>query len=89
MFLMENYNEAELVNIGCGDDISIKDLAVTIKDIVGFEGELTFDTTKPDGTPRKLLDMTKMHSLGWKHKITLNDGIKMVYQDVLSKNLFQ
>ena len=87
-FLMENYNEANLVNIGCGEDISIKDLALTIKNIVGFEGELIFDTSKPDGTPRKLLDMSKMHSLGWKHKISLTEGIKSVYTEVLDNNLF-
>lgn len=88
LFLLENYNDKELVNIGCGEDISIKDLALLIKDIVGYQGELTFNTDKPDGTPRKLLDMTKLHGLGWKHKISLRDGISQVYQDVLDKGLF-
>lgn len=88
LFLLDNYNDKELVNIGCGEDISIKDLALLIKDIVGYEGELTFNTDKPDGTPRKLLDMTKLHGLGWKHKISLRDGISQVYQDVLDKGLF-
>lgn len=87
-FLLENYNEKELVNIGCGEDISIKDLALTIKKVVGFEGELKFDTSKPDGTPRKLLSMDKLHQLGWKHKIELEEGIKSVYQEVLEGNLF-
>ena len=87
-FLLQNYNEKELVNIGCGADISIKDLALTIKKVVGFEGELTFDTSKPDGTPRKLLSMDKLHGLGWKHQIELEDGIKSVYKNVLDNHLF-
>ena len=87
-FLLQNYNEKELVNIGCGADISIKDLALTIKKVVGFDGELTFDTSKPDGTPRKLLSMEKLHGLGWKHQIELEDGIKRVYKSVLDNNLF-
>ncbi len=88
-FLMQNHNEAGWLNIGCGEDISIKDLALTIKDIVGFEGDLQFDTSKPDGTPRKLLDMTLMHQMGWKHQIKLEDGIKSVYQHVLEQNIFE
>ena len=87
-FLLQNYNEKELVNIGCGEDISIKDLALTIKKVVGFEGELTFDTSKPDGTPRKLLSMDKLHGLGWKHQIELEAGIKRVYKNVLDNQLF-
>jgi GDP-L-fucose synthase len=82
MFLMENYNEAELVNIGTGTDISIKDLALLIKKIVEYKGKLEFDASKPDGTPRKLMDVTKLHNLGWKHKISLEAGIEMVYKDV-------
>jgi GDP-L-fucose synthase len=82
LFLMESYNEAELVNIGTGTDISIKDLAMLIKKISGYEGKLEFDASKPDGTPRKLMDVTKLHNLGWKHKISLEEGIKMVYKDV-------
>ncbi|HXB10754.1 MAG TPA: GDP-L-fucose synthase [Bacteroidia bacterium] len=81
-FLMQNYNEAELVNIGTGTDITIKDLALLIKKISGYEGKLEFDATKPDGTPRKLMDVTKLHNLGWQHKISLEEGIKMVYRDV-------
>ena len=80
VYLMENYSEPELVNVGTGEDISIKDLALLIKDIVGFEGELTFNTSKPDGTPRKLMDVSKLHSYGWKHKIGLREGITSVYE---------
>ena len=82
-FLLQHYNEKEIVNIGCGEDISIKNLALMIKEIVGFEGELAFDTSKPDGTPRKLLSMDKLHNLGWKHQIELEEGIKSVYKEVL------
>jgi GDP-L-fucose synthase len=83
-YLMQNYNEEGLVNIGTGEDISIRDLAILIKDIIGFEGEIKFDTSKPDGTPRKLMDVSKLHSKGWKHKIELADGIKLAYQDFLA-----
>ena len=75
LFLMQNYNDFETVNIGTGIDISIKELALTIKKIVGFEGELEFDASKPDGTPKKLLDVSKINNLGWKHTINLEDGI--------------
>ncbi len=87
-FLLQNYNEKELVNIGSGEDMSIKDLALAIKKVVGFEGELTFDTSKPDGAPRKLLSMDKLHGLGWKHQIELEAGIKRVYKNVLDNQLF-
>ena len=80
VFLMEEYNEPNLINVGTGEEISIKDLALLIKDIVGYEGELTFDTSKPDGTPRKLMDVGKLHKLGWKHKIELKEGVAQVYQ---------
>lgn len=83
-YLMQNYDEEGLVNIGTGEDISIKDLALLIKSIVGYEGEIKFDTTKPDGTPRKLMDVTKLHSKGWKHTVELNEGIKLAYGDFLS-----
>lgn len=79
VFLMENYSEPELVNVGTGEDISIKDLALLIKEVVGFAGELTFNTSKPDGTPRKLMDVGKLHSHGWKHQIELREGISSVY----------
>jgi GDP-L-fucose synthase len=75
LFLMENYNEKETVNIGTGEDITIKQLAETIQKIVKFEGNLVFDASKPDGTPRKLLDVSKINNLGWKHKINLEEGI--------------
>lgn len=83
-YLMQHYDEAGLVNIGTGEDLSIKDLALLIKSIVGFEGQLTFDNSKPDGTPRKLMDVSKLHAQGWKHKVTLDEGIKLAYQDFLN-----
>ena len=82
VYLMENYDASdigEFVNIGVGEDLTIRDLAEMIKDIVGYEGEIVFDTSKPDGTPRKLLDVTKLHNLGWQAKISLEDGIKHAY----------
>lgn len=82
-YLMQNYNEEGLVNIGTSEDISIKDLALLIKDIIGYEGAIKFDTSKPDGTPRKLMDVSKLHSKGWHHKIELRDGIKLAYEDFL------
>jgi GDP-L-fucose synthase len=85
-FLMENYNEDNLINIGTGEDLTIKDLALLIKKVIGFEGELTFDSSKPDGTPRKLMDVSKLHSLGWKHQVELETGINLAYQDFLAKN---
>ncbi|PJJ84060.1 GDP-L-fucose synthase family protein [Mucilaginibacter auburnensis] len=84
-YLMQNYNEPGLVNIGTGEDISIKDLALLVKEITGYKGEIDFDHTKPDGTPRKLMDVTKLHNAGWRHKIELAEGIKLAYQDFLSK----
>lgn len=80
VFLLENYDEKPFLNIGTGEDIPIKDLALLIKDIVGFEGELEFDRSKPDGTPRKLMNVSRIHKLGWKHKIGLREGIQSVYQ---------
>ncbi len=83
-YLLMNHNSSGWVNVGTGEDISIKDLAIMVKDIVGFEGELVFNTDKPDGTPRKLLDVSKIHAMGWKHKIDLHVGISAVYKDVLA-----
>jgi GDP-L-fucose synthase len=83
-FLMQHYDEKGFVNIGVGDDITIKDLALLVKKIVGFEGELVFDTSKPDGTPRKLMDVSRLNNLGWKAKISLEDGIASVYNEVKS-----
>ncbi|MDP2175108.1 MAG: GDP-L-fucose synthase [Bacteroidota bacterium] len=85
LYLMLNYNEKPFVNIGVGEDLSILDLAILIKDIIGFDGELTFDSSKPDGTMRKLMDVSYLHSLGWKHRITLKEGISLAYKDFLEK----
>jgi GDP-L-fucose synthase len=84
-FLMESYNEPNLINIGTGVDLTIKDLALLIKKVVGYEGELNFDSSKPDGTPRKLMDVSKLHGLGWKHQIDLEEGIQLAYHDFLAK----
>ena len=81
VYLMQNYNDKGFVNIGTGKEISIAALAYLIKEIVGFEGEIVFDTSKPDGTPRKLTDITKLTNLGWKYSIELKDGISKVYSD--------
>lgn len=78
-YLMENYNEPGLVNIGVGDDIPIRELALLIKKVVGYEGEIEHDLTKPDGTPRKLMDVSKLHAMGWRHKIELEEGLQKVY----------
>jgi GDP-L-fucose synthase len=83
LFLMENYSDAELVNIGTGVDVTIKELAETVQKIVDFDGEIRWDVSKPDGTPRKLMDVSKLHQLGWKHHIELADGIHLAYQDFL------
>ena len=88
-YLMQNYNEEGLVNIGTGEDISIKDLSLLIKKVIGYEGEINFDTSKPDGTPRKLMDVTKLHNKGWKHKVDLKEGIQMAYSDFLSHLITQ
>jgi GDP-L-fucose synthase len=85
VFLMQEYDGRELVNIGTGEDISIKELALLIKEVIGFEGELEFDTSKPDGTPRKLMDVSKLHSLGFRHKIELREGIALAYADFKEK----
>ncbi len=79
VFLMENYDGEEHVNIGTGEEVSIGELAELVKEVVGFEGELVFDAGKPDGTPRKLVDVGKLHGLGWKHSVELRDGVKRAY----------
>ena len=81
VYLMDNYSEEGLVNIGTGIDITITDLAMLIKEIVGYDGALVYDHTKPDGTPRKLMDVSKLTNLGWKYSIELKDGLKQVYND--------
>jgi GDP-L-fucose synthase len=84
-FLMQNYNEPEFLNIGVGDDVTIKNLAEMIRNVTGYEGQIHWNTDKPDGTPRTLMDVGKLHELGWKHSIELADGIKLTYQDFLQK----
>lgn len=91
VYLMNNYDGSEIVNIGMGQDVSIKELANIIKDVVGFKGTIVFDSSKPDGTPRKLLDVSRLHSLGWKHQISLEEGIKKTldwYIEKLNKKEF-
>jgi GDP-L-fucose synthase len=85
VFLMNTYDGEQFVNIGSGTDLTIKDLALLIKDIVGYKGDIVHDLSKPDGTPRKLMDVFYLHSLGWKHKIELPEGIKQVYEDFKKK----
>ncbi|MBO6305288.1 MAG: GDP-L-fucose synthase [Selenomonadaceae bacterium] len=85
VFLMNNYNEAETINAGVGKDITIKELAETVAEIVGFNGEILWDTTKPNGAPRKLVDITKAKNLGWTAKTKLKDGIKIAYEDFLKR----
>ncbi len=84
--LMQKYNEKQFVNVGCGEDIAIKDLINVVKKVVGYNGEIRFDTTKPDGTPRKLMDATKLRNMGWKPKISLEEGITLAYNDFLIGN---
>ncbi|TAE37061.1 MAG: GDP-L-fucose synthase [Runella slithyformis] len=85
LFLMQNYDEEPFLNIGVGIDISIKNLAELIQQIVGYEGGIEWNTSKPNGTPRKLMDVSKLHNMGWKHQYSLENGIKAAYQDFLSK----
>lgn len=87
VYLMNNYSGDETVNLGTGKEVTIKELAETVKEIVGFEGTLTFDTTKPDGTPRKLLDVSKLESLGWKYHTELKEGIRLAYEDFLNSEV--
>jgi GDP-L-fucose synthase len=85
IYLMNNYNDGEIVNIGTGKDLTIRELAEMIKEVVGFKGEIVNDTTKPDGTPQKLLDVSKLHNLGWKHKIELREGLEKAYNAFLEQ----
>lgn len=80
VFLMDTYSESEIVNIGTGEDVSIKELAHLVQDTVGFSGNVVWDTDKPDGTPRKLLGVERLHRLGWRHQVALKDGIRKTYQ---------
>lgn len=84
-YLMMNYNEKQFVNIGSGTDLSILELAHTIKEIIDYQGALVFDSSKPDGTPRKLMDVSKLNQLGWQHRIELKEGIQLAYQDFLKR----
>ena len=83
IFLMEKHTGNEIVNIGTGSEVTIKDLAMRVKNAVGFEGSIDFDVTKPDGTPRKLLDCSRLHEMGWRHSVELDEGIKRAYDDFL------
>jgi GDP-L-fucose synthase len=80
LFLMENYDEPTLINIGTGEDVTIRELAELVQQTVGYEGEIVWNTSKPDGTPRKLMDVSKLHGLGWRHRTELPDGIRTVYE---------
>ena len=84
-FLMQNYDEAGFLNVGVGADVSIKSLAEMIQRVTGYQGQIHWNTDKPDGTPRKLMDVSKLHALGWKHRVELEDGIAVTYQDFLQK----
>jgi len=88
IFLMKTYNEAGIVNIGIGEDIRIIDLAKLIAEITGYKGKIKFDTTKPDGTPRKLLDISKLKALGWEASISLEEGIQKVYKELMANKVF-
>jgi GDP-L-fucose synthase len=85
VFLMNTYSDEGLVNIGTGEDISISDLALMIKEVVGYEGAIVYDASKPDGTPRKLMDVSKLSKLGWNYTISLKKGLEMVYQEYQSR----
>ena len=85
LFLMQHYDEEQFINVGVGEDLSIRDLAFLVRDIVGYTGELQFDSSKPDGTPRKLMDVSKLNNLGWKHHTTLREGIALAYADFLKR----
>jgi len=80
IFLMKNYNDSEIINVGVGKDITIKNIALMIKDIIGYQGEIVFDTSKPDGTPRKLLDVSRLNNLGWKPLFSLRSGLEHTYK---------
>ncbi len=89
VYLMENYNKKEFINIGVGTDISIRELAELIKEVIGYKGSFVFDTSKPDGTPQKLMDVSRLHSLGWKHTTSLKDGIQQAYKDFLKREVVE
>jgi GDP-L-fucose synthase len=86
MFLMKEYDDKLFINIGTGEEVTIKELALLVKDVIGFSGDIKFDTSKPDGTPRKLMDSTRLHDLGWKHSTSLKEGLKKTYPFFLAAN---
>jgi GDP-L-fucose synthase len=86
VFLMKQYNDRLFVNIGTGEEVSVNNLALMVKEVVGFDGGIRFDTSKPDGTPRKLMDSTRLHNMGWKHTVTLKEGLKKTYLLFLEAN---
>jgi GDP-L-fucose synthase len=83
LYLMENYNDKQFVNVGCGEDLSIADLASIVKRVLGYDGDMVFDTSKPNGTPRKLMDVSRLFATGWRPKVGLEEGIALAYQDFL------
>jgi GDP-L-fucose synthase len=85
LFLMKNYSGSDFFNVGTGEDVTIRELAELIGEVVGYKGELKFDTSKPDGTPRKLLDVTRIHEAGWRHKIELKEGLQIIYDYYIRK----
>lgn len=85
VFLMQQYNGRDLLNIGTGEDLSIAELASLVKKVTGYEGQIVYDSSKPDGTPRKLMDVSRLHALGWKHSIQLEEGIRLAYEDFLKR----
>lgn len=89
VFLMERYDDPQLINAGTGEEISISALAKLIAEVVGYEGKITFDATKPDGTPRKLMDSSRLHALGYRHKVSLADGIRLTYEDIVQSSRFK
>jgi GDP-L-fucose synthase len=89
VFLMGNYNEKAFVNIGVGTDISIRELAELVKEVIGYNGSFVFDTSRPDGTPQKLMDVSKLHALGWKHTTSLKEGIQLAYKDFLKREVVE
>jgi GDP-L-fucose synthase len=87
VYLMQEYNERTLINVGTGEDLSIRELAELVKEVIGYKGDLIFDATKPDGTPRKLMDVSKLTALGWKYKTSLAEGLQIAYSDFLQKSV--
>ncbi len=85
VFLLEHYSQEQFINIGYGSDVTVRELAETVKRVVGFEGQIVWDKSKPDGTPRKLMDSSRLFAMGWKPEVDLEKGIRLAYQDFLGK----